>query len=255
MAIWLRRSRHSGSNVTPDTRSLTIDIPQCYGIRESYQVYFSATVDCNWQFHPLARLRRLWSFVQTTKGFLAAEPVCQWRFYMETGIKNSSSEGSIILIWFRPTVLLWKRPESPGLWVHGKWLTWKLLVLQENILAFEKLHEISVSSAKGIAYLYEECQQKIVHYGIKPKKKFFWMKISCRKWLISVCPSSLKEENTHITMTGRRRSPGYAAPELLMAYPVTRKCDVYSFGMLLLEFVGWRRNMDKDTFRNQRMVS
>lgn len=81
------------------------------------------------------------------------------------------------------------------------------------------------------------------------------MKISCRKWLISVCPSYLKEENTHITMTGRRRSPGYAAPDLLMAYPVTRKCDVYSFGMLLLEVVGWRRNMDKDTFRNQRMVS
>ncbi|KAI7745854.1 hypothetical protein M8C21_016236 [Ambrosia artemisiifolia] len=51
-------------------------------------------------------------------------------------------------------------------------------------------------------------------------------------------------DNTHITMTGGRGTPGYAAPELWMPLPVTHKCDVYSFGMLLFEIIGRRKNMD-----------
>ncbi|GAB4831000.1 hypothetical protein Ancab_005011 [Ancistrocladus abbreviatus] len=39
-------------------------------------------------------------------------------------------------------------------------------------------------------------------------------------------------------------TPGYAAPELWALVLVTHKCDVYSFGMLLLEVVGRRRNHD-----------
>ncbi|KAM0026117.1 putative protein kinase RLK-Pelle-RLCK-Os family [Helianthus debilis subsp. tardiflorus] len=39
-------------------------------------------------------------------------------------------------------------------------------------------------------------------------------------------------------------TPGYATPELWMPLPVTHKCDVYSFGMLLFEIIGRRRNMD-----------
>ncbi|CAH1432605.1 unnamed protein product [Lactuca virosa] len=51
-------------------------------------------------------------------------------------------------------------------------------------------------------------------------------------------------DNTHITMTGGRGTPGYAAPELWLPLPVSHKCDVYSFGMLLFEIIGRRRNMD-----------
>ena len=51
-------------------------------------------------------------------------------------------------------------------------------------------------------------------------------------------------ENTHITMTGGRGTPGYAAPEMWMPYPITQKCDVYSFGMLLFEIIGKRKNLD-----------
>ena len=40
-----------------------------------------------------------------------------------------------------------------------------------------------------------------------------------------------REEDTHLTITGARGTPGYAAPELRMPLPVTHKCDVYSYGM------------------------
>ncbi|KAH7835211.1 hypothetical protein Vadar_023923 [Vaccinium darrowii] len=50
-------------------------------------------------------------------------------------------------------------------------------------------------------------------------------------------------ENTHDSSRGYKGTPGYSAPEFLLNnYPITYKCDVYSFGMLLFEIVGRRRN-------------
>jgi serine/threonine protein kinase len=60
-------------------------------------------------------------------------------------------------------------------------------------------------------------------------------------------------ENTHITMTGGRGTPGYAAPEMWMPFPVTHKCDVYSFGILLFEIIGRRRNVNKQLPKSQHL--
>ncbi|KAI5010652.1 hypothetical protein ZWY2020_012789 [Hordeum vulgare] len=57
--------------------------------------------------------------------------------------------------------------------------------------------------------------------------------------------------DTHVSMSGVRGTPGYAAPELWMGSAVTEKCDVYSFGMLLLEAVGRRRNFDEAALESQ----
>ncbi|XP_057433482.1 rust resistance kinase Lr10-like isoform X2 [Lotus japonicus] len=124
-------------------------------------------------------------------------------------------------------------------------------LFQENtILGYEKLHEIAVGTARGIAYLHEECQQRIIHYDIKPANilldKNFNPKIA-DFGLAKLC----NKENTHITMTGGRGTPGYAAPELWVPFSVTHKCDVYSFGMLLFEIIGTRRNIDVNLCERQ----
>jgi serine/threonine protein kinase len=119
----------------------------------------------------------------------------------------------------------------------------RYLFREHNILGFEKLHEIAVGTARGIAYLHEECQQRIIHYDIKPGNipldANFFPKVA-DFGLAKLC----NRENTHITMTGGRGTPGYAAPEMWMPFPITHKCDVYSFGMLLFEIIGRRRNLD-----------
>jgi len=38
----------------------------------------------------------------------------------------------------------------------------KYFFSENEILEFEKLHEIAVGTASGIAYLHEECQQRII---------------------------------------------------------------------------------------------
>ncbi|XP_044462916.1 rust resistance kinase Lr10-like [Mangifera indica] len=121
----------------------------------------------------------------------------------------------------------------------------KYLFRQNKDLGFNKLHDIAIGTAKGIAYLHEECQQRIIHNDIKPENILldanFHPKVA-DFGLAKLC----NRENTHITMTGRRGTPGYAAPELWMPYPITFKCDVYSFGMLLFETIGRRRNLEKN---------
>lgn len=50
-------------------------------------------------------------------------------------------------------------------------------------------------------------------------------------------------EHSHV-VTMVRGTRGYLAPEWVSNRPITVKADVYSYGMLLLEIVGGRRNVD-----------
>ncbi|MBA0729281.1 hypothetical protein Golax_000033, partial [Gossypium laxum] len=113
----------------------------------------------------------------------------------------------------------------------------KFLFGEDKKLGFQQLRSIAVGTAKGIAYLHEECQHRIIHYDIKPGNVLL-----DAKFLPKVADFGLAKlcnrENTHVTMTGGRGTPGYAAPELWAPFAVTHKCDVYSFGMLLFEIIG-----------------
>ena len=123
------------------------------------------------------------------------------------------------------------------------------LFLENSMLESEKLREIAVGTAKAIAYLHEECQQRIIHYDIKPGNILLDSKFTPKVadfGLAKLC----NRDNTHITLTGGRGTPGYAAPDLWMPLPITHKCDVYSYGMLLFEIVGRRRNLNANAKDN-----
>ena len=118
----------------------------------------------------------------------------------------------------------------------------KYLFSEAREIEWEKLHHIAVGTAKGIAYLHEECVQRIIHYDIKPGNILldanFFPKVA-DFGLAKLC----NRDGTHLTVSGYRGTPGYSAPEFLLKnHPITHKCDVYSFGMLLFEIVGRRRN-------------
>ncbi|CAL5435324.1 unnamed protein product [Camellia sinensis] len=119
----------------------------------------------------------------------------------------------------------------------------KYLFSDTQVIEWEKLHEIAIGTAKGIAYLHEECQQRIIHYDIKPGNVLLDANFSPKVadfGLAKLC----SRNNTHVSSAGYRGTPGYLAPELFLLknYPSTHKCDVYSFGMLLFEILGRKRN-------------
>ncbi|KAM1104741.1 hypothetical protein ACFX13_013364 [Malus domestica] len=101
-----------------------------------------------------------------------------------------------------------------------------------------KIHHFNL-----IAYLHKECQQRTIHYDIKPKNilldaNFF------PKVVDFVLAKLCNRDNTHITMTGGSGTPGYIAPKVWLRFPITQKCDVYNFGMLLFEIINRRKNLD-----------
>jgi serine/threonine protein kinase len=111
-------------------------------------------------------------------------------------------------------------------------------------LEWATLHGIAVGTAKGIRYLHEECQQRIVHYDIKPANILLTADDTPKVADFGLARLG-EREDTHMSLTGGGRgTPGYAAPELWMALPASEKCDVYSFGMVLFEILGQRRNYD-----------
>ncbi|KAA8515375.1 hypothetical protein F0562_019014 [Nyssa sinensis] len=118
----------------------------------------------------------------------------------------------------------------------------KYLFSDTKAIEWEKLHEIAIGTAKGIAYMHEECPQRIIHYDIKPGNVLldanFFPKVA-DFGLAKLC----NRDNTHVSVSGYRGTPGYSAPEFtLNNFPITHKCDVYSFGMMLFEIVGMRKN-------------
>ncbi|KAF7140527.1 hypothetical protein RHSIM_Rhsim06G0120400 [Rhododendron simsii] len=113
-------------------------------------------------------------------------------------------------------------------------------------LGWEKLQDIALGIAKGIDYLHQGCDQRILHFDIKPHNilldKNFIPKIS-DFGLAKLC----SKEQSIVSMTAARGKVGYIAPEVFSRNfgNVSHKSDVYSFGMLLLEMVGGRKkNID-----------
>ncbi|KAM5577594.1 hypothetical protein ABKV19_008106 [Rosa sericea] len=101
---------------------------------------------------------------------------------------------------------------------------------------------IAQKIARGFLYLHEECETQIIHCDIKPQN-ILMDEYMCPKISDFGLAKLLQQDQTRTT-TGIRGTKGYVAPEWHRKMPVTVKTDVYSFGIVLLEIVCCRRNVD-----------
>ncbi|KAJ4715258.1 Receptor-like protein kinase 1 [Melia azedarach] len=109
--------------------------------------------------------------------------------------------------------------------------------------SWNERRRIALEIAKGIHYLHEECQTRIIHCDIKPHNILM---DECWTAKISDFGLSklLKPDQTR-TYTVARGTRGYAAPEWHgNNLPITVKADVYSYGVMLLEIICCRKKMD-----------
>uniref|UniRef100_A0A5B7ALL0 Protein kinase domain-containing protein n=1 Tax=Davidia involucrata TaxID=16924 RepID=A0A5B7ALL0_DAVIN len=112
-------------------------------------------------------------------------------------------------------------------------------------LSCEKMYEISLGVARGIHYLHRGCNMQILHFDIKPHNilldQNFTPKVS-DFGLAKLYPT----DDSIVSLTAARGTMGYMAPELFYKNigGVSYKADVYSFGMLLMEMAGRRKNLN-----------
>ncbi|MBA0733520.1 hypothetical protein Gogos_017524 [Gossypium gossypioides] len=123
----------------------------------------------------------------------------------------------------------------------------KIIFSEENkeTLGWKKMFDIVIGVARGIDYLHQGCDMQILHFDIKPHNilldENFNPKVSDfgLAKLYSV-------EDSIVSLTAARGTIGYIAPELVYKNlgGISYKADVYSFGMLLMEMVGRRKNLN-----------
>ncbi|KAG0534019.1 hypothetical protein BDA96_04G242600 [Sorghum bicolor] len=106
-------------------------------------------------------------------------------------------------------------------------------------LPWSRRSDICVGTAKGLSYLHEEHEPNIVHRDIKASNVLLdrdYMPKIGDFGLAKLFPDNV----THIS-TGVVGTNGYLAPEYFVHGQLTKKADVYSFGVLVLEIVSGRR--------------
>eukprot|EP00253_Pinus_taeda_P010763 PITA_10763 len=123
-----------------------------------------------------------------------------------------------------------------------------------QILSWEQKYSIALGVARGIAYLHQDCQNRIIHFDIKPHNILLDADLTPKVADFGLAKLCGKGDD-HISMTTARGTPGYVAPEVWSRGmdPITDKSDVYSFGMLLLEIVGGRKNIDVQVSRSSQL--
>ncbi|XP_059440518.1 PR5-like receptor kinase [Corylus avellana] len=112
-------------------------------------------------------------------------------------------------------------------------------------LEWETLYNIAIGIARGLEYLHRGCSTRILHLDIKPHNILLDENFSPKISDFGLAKICTREESI-ISTLGTRGTAGYIAPEVFCRNigGVSHKADVYSYGMMVFEIVGGRRNID-----------
>ncbi|KAL5059208.1 hypothetical protein RYX36_030812, partial [Vicia faba] len=104
--------------------------------------------------------------------------------------------------------------------------------------------QIVLGIARGLVYLHEGCCTQIIHCDIKPQNILLDDHYNARISYFGL--AKLLLINQSHTETRIRGTKGYVAPDWFRSAPITVKVDTYSFGVLLLEIICCRKNVEKE---------
>uniref|UniRef100_A0ACD5VGT7 Uncharacterized protein n=1 Tax=Avena sativa TaxID=4498 RepID=A0ACD5VGT7_AVESA len=109
-------------------------------------------------------------------------------------------------------------------------------------LSWKTRRNIIMGIAKGLSYLHEECAQRIAHLDIKPQNILLDDRFNAKVSDFGLSKLISREDSK--VMTRMRGTRGYLAPEWLGS-KITEKVDIYSFGIVIVEIVCGRKNLDE----------
>lgn len=113
--------------------------------------------------------------------------------------------------------------------------------LAENLscpeLDWRRRFNIAVGTAKGLAYLHEECLEWVLHCDVKPQNILLDSGYHPKVADFGLSKLMDREKATNPEFSRIRGTRGYMAPEWVSNLPITSKVDVYSYGVVMLELV------------------
>ncbi|OAY71148.1 PTI1-like tyrosine-protein kinase [Ananas comosus] len=113
----------------------------------------------------------------------------------------------------------------------------------ECLLDWPRRMSIAIGAAEGTAYLHHQATPHIIHRDIKASNVLLDSEFEARVADFGFA-KLIPDGATHVT-TKVKGTLGYLAPEYAMFGKASESCDVYSFGILLLEIASGKKPLEK----------
>ncbi|XP_051137770.1 probable LRR receptor-like serine/threonine-protein kinase At1g12460 isoform X2 [Andrographis paniculata] len=110
-------------------------------------------------------------------------------------------------------------------------------------LHWQRRFQIAVGVAKALAYLHHDCKPPILHLNVKSNNILLDESYTAR--LSDYGLRKLLPLRNGYGFANIQNAVGYIAPELAQSSGISEKCDVYSFGIILLELVTGRMPVER----------
>eukprot|EP00250_Pteridium_aquilinum_P003575 c13879_g1_i1 orf=186-3179(-) len=114
----------------------------------------------------------------------------------------------------------------------------------DSPLTWAKRFKIALGTARGLAYLHHACHPQVIHYNMKSSN--ILLDEDCNPKIADYGLAKLLPMLDKYLMSSKYQSSlGYMAPELAcQSSKINEKCDVYGYGVMVLELVTGRRPIE-----------
>ncbi|XAR65086.1 Non-specific serine/threonine protein kinase [Bertholletia excelsa] len=120
------------------------------------------------------------------------------------------------------------------------------------VLDWSRRKRIALGTARGLLYLHEQCDPKIIHRDVKAANILLDEDLEAVVGDFGLA-KLLDHHDSHVT-TAVRGTVGHIAPEYLCTGQSSEKTDVFGFGILLLELITGQKALDFGRAANQKGV-
>ncbi|EYU28436.1 hypothetical protein ABFS82_12G119200 [Erythranthe guttata] len=120
------------------------------------------------------------------------------------------------------------------------------------VLDWSRRKSIALGTARGLVYLHEQCDPKVIHRDVKAANILLDEDFEAVVGDFGLA-KLLDHRDSHVT-TAVRGTLGHIAPEYLSTGQSSEKTDVFGFGILLLELITGHKAVDFGRGANQKGV-
>ncbi|KAF7817082.1 receptor-like protein kinase HSL1 [Senna tora] len=149
----------------------------------------------------------------------------------------SSLDCSLLVYEYMPNGNLWDALHKG--WIHLDWPT---------------RHQIALGIAQGLAYLHHDLLPPIIHRDIKSTNILLDINYQPKVADFGIAKVLQARGGKDSTTTVIAGTYGYLAPEYAYSCRATSKCDVYSFGVILMELISGKKPVEAEFGENRNIV-
>ncbi|KAF7830078.1 receptor-like protein kinase HSL1 [Senna tora] len=149
----------------------------------------------------------------------------------------SSLDCSLLVYEYMPNGNLWDALHKSS--IHLDWPT---------------RHKIALGTAQGLAYLHHDLLPPIIHRDIKSTNILLDVNYQPKVADFGIAKVLQARGGKDSTSTVIAGTYGYLAPEYAYSSRATTKCDVYSFGVILMELITGKKPVESEFGENRNIV-